>query len=278
MYAEYLRNRSARDERNMKEQREALEAGADLPKDSILERLSSDGTPFIVPPAVRISIPTDTTSEGHPEAGPRKTPAAGTPPYDPSAGRPVATALADRAATTLRTVVDPFPRLRARLLRRRVLRVVRGGYALTRAEHLRRTERECRLISPRLKVSRKKLVHLARQILGRSVDEAILQMRFSKKRIAVEVMRTLEEARDTAVAKWGMGLGKVNGLVGPEVRIKLKDGSRKTVGDRTELYVAEAWVNMAGTDQWIKKRGRGRMDRIHAPYSSKSCVWFGWRC
>ena len=129
-----------------------------------------------------------------------------------------------------------------------------------------------KLISPRLsKVSRKKLVHLARQILGRGVEEAILQMRFSKKRIAVEVMRTLEEARDTAVAKWGMGLGKANGLVGPEVRIKLKDGSRKTVVDRSELYVAEAWVNMAGTDTWMKKRARGRMDKIHGPYSSKSC-------
>ncbi|KAL8864738.1 MAG: hypothetical protein Q9174_007241 [Haloplaca sp. 1 TL-2023] len=50
---------------------------------------------------------------------------------------------------------------------------------------------------------------LARQIAGKPIDEAIIQMRFSKKKAARDVKKHLEYARDEAIVKRGMGLGMV---------------------------------------------------------------------
>lgn len=53
----------------------------------------------------------------------------------------------------------------------------------------------------------KKLAPLARQIAGKPIDEAILQMRFSKKKVAQEVREHLIEAKHEAIVARGMGLG-----------------------------------------------------------------------
>ena len=71
---------------------------------------------------------------------------------------------------------------------------------------MEKSEREVQLRSPLIKTSRKKLQPLARQIAGKKLSEAMVQMRFSKKRAAVEVLRHLEYARNRANLG-GMGLG-----------------------------------------------------------------------
>ena len=48
---------------------------------------------------------------------------------------------------------------------------------------------------------------LARQIAGKPIEEAIVQMRYSQKKAAGDVRRHLEFARDEAVVRRGMGLG-----------------------------------------------------------------------
>ena len=55
----------------------------------------------------------------------------------------------------------------------------------------------------------KKLGSLARQIAGKNIDDAILQMRFSKKKAAIDIKAHLEQAKNEAIVAWGMGLGKI---------------------------------------------------------------------
>lgn len=55
---------------------------------------------------------------------------------------------------------------------------------LTRQERIAQTEREHTVASHFIKTSMKKLAPLARQIMGKSVDDAITQMRFSPKKAA----------------------------------------------------------------------------------------------
>ncbi|KAK3903598.1 hypothetical protein C8A05DRAFT_32667 [Staphylotrichum tortipilum] len=111
----------------------------------------------------------------------------------------------------LARAVDPDPRNRVRWERKMVIRQVRRGTdpfsREPRAERIARTERQLLSRSPWLATSTKKLVHLAHQIQGKSVAEALVQMRFSSKKMAQEVRYQLEVARDLAVAERGMGLG-----------------------------------------------------------------------
>jgi len=73
-----------------------------------------------------------------------------------------------------------------------------------------RTERSHLSKSPFFKTSLKKLGPLARQIAGKSIDEAIMQMRFSTKKAARDVHKHLIQARNEAVAIRGMGLPDPN--------------------------------------------------------------------
>lgn len=50
-----------------------------------------------------------------------------------------------------------------------------------------------------LKISHRKLNLLSRQIAGKPIDYAILQMKFSEKRISTSLMHVLVTAKDHAV-------------------------------------------------------------------------------
>lgn len=173
---------------------------------------------------------------------------------------------------TMALVADPDPRNRVRWQRRKVIQMVRNNGQLTRDERIKMTERELVHKSHLLPTSLKKLVMLSRQIAGKPVDEAITQMKWSKKKMSAEIKYYLEEARDLAVAQRGMGLGKVNGESLPKPRkIKTKDGKWVEIADPTRIYVAQSWV---GRGPWRGKeldyKGRGRHGLIKHPSTSWS--------
>lgn len=117
-----------------------------------------------------------------------------------------ATALSARSPQQMAARLDPNPNGRARWQRKMVIRSVRRAGRLTREMQIARAERSHTSKSRFFKTSVKKLVPLARQIAGKSLDEAILQMRFSRKKAAVEVQKHLIQARNEAIVMRGMGL------------------------------------------------------------------------
>lgn len=166
---------------------------------------------------------------------------------------------------------DPDPQSRQRWERKMVIRMVRRNGAETRSEIIRRTEREMRYRSPYLATSVKKLVHLARQITDRPLEDALIQMQYSKKKMAREVRHHLELARDKAIVEHGMGLARANGeapLEQPK-KIKSKDGSWLVISDPSRIYIAQAWV---GRGPWRGSRlvhlGRGRKGTHQKPSTS----------
>lgn len=179
----------------------------------------------------------------------------------------------------LRSVVDPDPRSRLRWERKMVIRHVtraldvKGGE--TKQERIKRTERELLSKSPWIATSYKKLMYLARQISGKTLGEARLQMKMSRKKHAAEVLYQLDLARDTAIVERGMGLGRHNGeyVPGETEKKRIKDhrqGKFIDVVDPTRMYIDEAWVNR-GRWRGIKPsfRARGRVDLIKMPQASK---------
>ncbi|GAB0135252.1 hypothetical protein EsDP_00003597 [Epichloe bromicola] len=167
-------------------------------------------------------------------------------------------------------VTDPDPRSRIRWQRRKVIQMVRNNGAISKQERVKMTERQLLHKSHFMPTSVKKLVMLSRQIAGKSVDDAITQMTWSKKKMAAEVKYYLEEARDLAIAQRGMGLGKVNGETFEKPRkIQTKDGSWIQVYDPTRMYIAQSWV---GRGPWrgkeIDYKGRGRTGLIQHPSTS----------
>ncbi|GAB1319730.1 39S ribosomal protein L22, mitochondrial [Madurella fahalii] len=187
----------------------------------------------------------------------------------------------------LARAVDPDPRSRVRWERKMVIRQVQRGTnpfsREPRAARIARTERQLTTKSPFLATSVKKLVHLARQIQGKTVAEALVQMRYSKKKMAQEVGYQLELARDLAVAERGMGLGEARTAAavanGEEVeatqpvKIQTKDGKWVTIEDPTRMYVAEAWVNRGPWRGTVPDyRARGRMYLKMKPSTSISIV------
>lgn len=124
-----------------------------------------------------------------------------------------------------------------------------------------------------LKTSVKKLGPLARQIAGKPIEAAIVQMRFSKKLAAKEVKKHLEHARNEAIVRKGMGLGEVQGTKGEgergPVEIELKDGKRRVVTDRTGIYVDQAWVGRGTYGREPDHRARGQIYIMRPPYTSE---------
>ncbi|KAK1825596.1 ribosomal protein L22/L17 [Podospora conica] len=183
--------------------------------------------------------------------------------------------------------VDPDPRSRVRWERKMVIRRVRAGTDAfsrePREARLKRTERESRTASPWLPTSVKKLVKLARQVAGKPVDEALTQMRYSKKKMAAEVRVELEKAMELAVVARGMGLGAAasgaaaaadkGGKKPVATRIKTKDGKWIDVVDPTKMYIAQAFVNRG---PWRFRRlapqSRGRQHVHYSPATSINFV------
>ncbi|CAK7215669.1 39S ribosomal protein L22, mitochondrial [Sporothrix bragantina] len=188
----------------------------------------------------------------------------------------------------LQRALDPDPRSRVRWERKMVMRHV--GRMLdpkgkeTREERLARTERMLLHKSMPIPTSTKKLVHLARQISGKTLEDALVQMKFSKKKMAKEVLWHLEEARDMAVVERGMGLGRVQTAAeGAEedaassssngFKIQTKDGRWLMITDPSRIYIDQAWV---GKGAWrsveTEYRARGRLNQLWSPSSFLSVV------
>jgi ribosomal protein L22 len=178
-------------------------------------------------------------------------------------------------AESMALVLDPDPRGRVRWERKKVIQMVHRNGRISRAERILRTEREFTLKSPFLPTGYKKLVHLSHQIAGKTLDDAMAQMKFSKKKFAAEVRHQLEEARDKAIVTRGMGLGNVNdqGEAGAGLRkIQTKDGKWMTIPNPTRMYVAQSWVGRGPIRaRQLDYKGRGRCGIIKKPSTSE---WF----
>lgn len=174
-----------------------------------------------------------------------------------------------------------------------VIRDIRKRGRLSKTERIMRTERESVSKSDFFKTSVKKLYPLARQITGKPLAEAIVQMRFSKKKVALDVKTHLEYARDEAVVRRGMGLGlvKVQGEGEGEETDELesngseeksgawprmvqdKKGKKRVVADPTAMYVDQAWVGRGTYTMSPSCRARGKTDILRHPKTSKPFVF-----
>jgi len=194
--------------------------------------------------------------------------------------------------------LDPSREAREHLERRLVIASLKKGGRLTKAQNLARTERQSVYKSQNLPTSVKKLQKVVNQIAGKSVSEALVQLRFSEKRVARDVIKGLEIAQNEAIAGRGMGLG--NGLVAqkrweaqrnmtdrgkagdikiseaereehhiPPVTVELKDGSKKLVRDPSEIYIDQAWVGKGDYWQSPDFRARGQVNTLKHRTTSK---------
>lgn len=212
-----------------------------------------------------------------------------------------------RDPKNMAAALDPTPRARARWQRKMVIREIRGRWRLNKTEKLARTERTHLSKSEFFKTSVKKLFPLANQIAGKPLSEAMVQMRFSKKKAAQDVLRHLEYARDQAVVMRGMGLGKVKAKAKAQAQaqpqqaegekvedgqeaeerqepeqeeerllVEDKKGKKRVVTDRTAMYVDEAWVGRGSYGYGFDYRARGQVNRLRLPYTSESSIlaWF----
>lgn len=175
-----------------------------------------------------------------------------------------------RDPANMAAALDPDPDARKRWQRKMVIRDIRGRHRLSKTEKIMRTERQSVSKSHMLKTSVKKLGPLARQIAGKPIEAAIVQMRFSKKLAAREVKLHLEHARNEAIVRRGMGLGEVEGTRGEgKVHIELKNGKKKIVHDRTGIYVDQAWVGRGKYGREPDYRARGQINVMWPPYTSE---------
>lgn len=177
-----------------------------------------------------------------------------------------------RDLRNMAAALNPNPDARMQWERKMVIRDIRKRGRLTRKQELRRQERELVSKSHNWRTSTKKLMFLARQIQGKPVDEAITQMRFSVKKAAAEVKYHLEHARNEAIVRRGMGLGKIQGTAGSPINIQTKDGKRLKIEDRTRLYIDQAWVGKGDFGTTPDYRARGNMCFMKNPTSHITVV------
>ena len=102
-------------------------------------------------------------------------------------------------------------------------------------------DNEAMAVSRMLKTSPQKLNLVAQLIRGKSVDKALADLTFSKKRIAEDVKKTLQSAIANAENNHGL--------------------------DVDELIVAEAWVGKNLTMKRGRPRARGRYGKILKPFA-----------
>ncbi|KAI9667027.1 MAG: 54S ribosomal protein L22, mitochondrial [Trizodia sp. TS-e1964] len=178
--------------------------------------------------------------------------------------------ISERNPDYMAAVLDPHPSARQRWERKMVIRSVRRRGRLSHVQQIKQTERAHLSKSPMIKTSVKKLGPLARQIAGKNIEDAIVQMRFSKKKAAIQVRRQLIHARDEAMVARGMGLGKAVGAppAGPAVTILMKDGRRRVVKDRTAMYIDQAWVGRGMYRKTLEFRARGKVNTLRHPHTS----------
>lgn len=169
-----------------------------------------------------------------------------------------------------------------------VVREMRGRGRLSKMEQIMRTERESLSKSHWFKTSIKKLSPLTRQIAGKNIDDAMLQMRFSNKKAAKDVLKHLEHAKNVAIVRSGMGIGAPSADAGADtgagagaegattpknpVDIVLKSGKRKKIEDPSSIYIAQAWVNRGPYGVDYDHRAHGQINIMRPPYTSLSVL------
>jgi len=105
---------------------------------------------------------------------------------------------------------------------------------------------EAKAVARMLRVSPQKLNLLAQLIRGKKVERALADLRFSRKRVAVEVHKTLESAIANAENNHSL--------------------------DVDDLVVAEAYVGRAMVMKRFHARARGRAGRVEKPFSHLTIV------
>ncbi|MCJ1471471.1 54S ribosomal protein L22, mitochondrial [Lambiella insularis] len=183
------------------------------------------------------------------------------PPSDPTAPRP-----RRRDPTLMAHALDPHPRARQRWERKILIRSLHRRHRVRKSVRLLHTERASVSKSHFLATSIKKLGPLARQIAGKPIEDAMVQMRFSKKKVAGEVLKHLRYAHDEAVVRRGMGLG--GGEEGKEGVVVERNGRRRVVRDRTTIYVDQAWVGRGTYGMQPDFRARGQVFMMRPPTTS----------
>ncbi len=194
-----------------------------------------------------------------------------------------------RDPITMAAALDPRPMARKRWQRKMVIKDIQQRYRLNKTKKILRTERSHLSKSPMFKTSIKKLGPLARQIAGKPIEEAMVQMRFSAKKAAADVLKQLRLARDEAMVSRGMGLGLGPVKVDPTTRkasmpskdttedspgmvVEDKKGKRRFVSDKTNIYVDQAWVGRGRYDRSPEFRARGQMNILRHPSTSESSL------
>ncbi len=107
-------------------------------------------------------------------------------------------------------------------------------------------ENEAKAITRNLRVSPQKLNLVAQMIRGKKVNQAIAELEFSRKRIAVDVRKCVMSAVANAENNHGL--------------------------DIDDLVVAEAWVGKNMVMKRFHARGRGRGARIFKPFAEITVV------
>ncbi|RKF83318.1 54S ribosomal protein L22, mitochondrial [Golovinomyces cichoracearum] len=177
-----------------------------------------------------------------------------------------------RNPLSMAAVLDPAPEARKRWERKMVIRDIRKRGRLTKAQQIKRSEREIVSKSHDFKTSVKKLVHLANQIKGKSLEDAIIQMRFSKKKVAKDVKEHLEHSKNEAIVRRGMGLGFSARNRFTPITIMTNDKKRVKVTDPTTIYVDQAWCGKGLYEKTPDYRARGRMNIMRNPTTSITVV------
>ena len=217
-----------------------------------------------------------------------------------------------RDFNNLGRVLDPKPIARQQWQRRMVMRSVRRRGRLTRKETILRTERTSLSKSHFFKTSVKKLTPLARQIAGKDIDDAILQMRFSKKKAARDIYFHLKHAKNEAIVRRGMGLGPDSRYIAEAKQYdkgqfpdppqepdrqkhsyKTKEDDEKLPGwwapkpktplyrakddkpsplDMTKMYIDQAWVGRGPYGFKLDHRAMGRTNIMRPPHTSISIL------
>ncbi|KAK6339280.1 54S ribosomal protein L22, mitochondrial [Orbilia javanica] len=126
------------------------------------------------------------------------------------------------------------------------IRQIKRRGRLTPTLQKMQTEREHLCKSHNFKTSLKKLGPLARQIAGKPLEHALVQMRYSPKQAAKEVLKHLVQAKNEAVFTKGF--------------------------DPEQTYIAQAWVGRGTPDREPLPRARGRINILVRPYTSISVI------
>lgn len=138
-----------------------------------------------------------------------------------------------------------YPR-EATFLRAERLRMIKRRGRLTKAQVIDRAEKSHLSKSHFIKTSVKKLGPLARQIAGKSLTHAMVQMRFSPKKAAKSVLSQLKLAQQEA---------SVTKRFNPK-----------------ETFIQQAWVGRGTPTYGMDYRAHGRGYRLTQPYTSISLV------